>query len=65
MHNLGLNIEGGSGMARAIVLVTVGKLIASFLYPKNAPIKTKGIEIQHHIAARINMSKKGADPDDL
>jgi hypothetical protein len=65
MQNLGFNTVGGSGIARAMVLVTVGKLIASFLYPKNAPTKTKGMEIQHHIAAKIKMSKKGADPDDL
>ncbi len=51
-------------MARAIVLVTVGNEIASALYPKNAPMKTRGTETQHHIAARIMISRKGADPDE-
>lgn len=55
---------GGSGIARAIVLVTVGKAIASFLYPKNAPTNTNGMDTQHHITAKIRISKNGADPEE-
>ena len=49
----------GSGMARAIVDVTVGNSILSALYPKYAPKKTRGTEIQHHMAATMTKSKKG------
>eukprot|EP01083_Nonionella_stella_P282489 961247_1 len=51
----------GSGIARAIVEVTVGKVIASTLYPKYAPKNTRGIETQHHMAATMTKSKKGTE----
>jgi hypothetical protein len=49
----------GSGIARPIVDVTVGKVRVSSLYPKYAPRKTRGTEMQHHMAATITKSKKG------
>ena len=60
----GCNKAGGGGIARAIVDVTVGNSIESFLYPKYAPTKTNGIETQHHIAATMMTSKNGADADE-
>ena len=29
------------------------------MYPKYAPIKTRGVEMQHHMAATMTKSKKG------
>jgi hypothetical protein len=52
-------VEGGSGIARPMVDVTVGKAIVSSLYPKYAPKKTRGMEMQHHMAATMTKSKKG------
>ena len=47
-----------------MVLVTVGKVIDSFLYPKWAPIKTNGMETPHHMIIKIRMFKNGTDPDE-
>ena len=62
---IGLSRGGGGGIARAMVEVTVGNEMASALYPKYAPRKTKGIETQHHIAATMMTSKRGAEAEDF
>lgn len=65
MRNLGLMMMVvGGGMARAMVLVTVGNSIVSILYPKYAPMKTNGMDTQHHMAATIRMSRNGTDPEE-
>mmetsp|Transcript_31358 Transcript_31358/g.61070 ORF Transcript_31358/g.61070 Transcript_31358/m.61070 type:complete len:115 (+) Transcript_31358:220-564(+) len=56
---MGIMKKLGSGTARAMVDVTVGKLMLSALYPKYAPKNTRGMEMQHHMAATMTKSKKG------
>lgn len=58
---LGFRRGDGSGIARAMVDVTVGNVITSWRYPKYAPKKTRGTEIQTHIATRMRTSIKGTD----
>lgn len=57
---IGFRNNGTEGMARAIVLASVGNVIDLVLYPKNAPKKTNGMEMQHHKAATIVTSSNVA-----
>lgn len=63
--SIGFKKGGGVGIARAMVLVTVGNSRVSCLYPKYAPKNTNGMDTQHHIAPRMMISNKGALPADL
>ena len=51
-------------MARAMLEVMVGNLMESALYPMRAPMKVSGMEMQHHMAATMRTSKKGADAEE-
>ena len=51
-------------MARAMVLVSVGKSIVFCLYPKWAPKKTNGIETVHHMMAMRRTINHGTCTDD-
>jgi len=53
-----------SGITLAIVDVTVGNLIASFLYPKYDPTNTSGMDTKHHIAAKMRTSRNGTLPEE-
>ena len=52
-------------MERAMRHVLVGCSIAGFLYPKKAPKKTSGTEMQNHMTRSANMVPKGTAPDDF